>query len=357
MPLDDDSASPAAPMPASWRDLIAVHPAADLFPMMGEAELRELGEDIEKNGLQHSIVLWTPEPQPGTRRYKKHKEIFVIDGRNRLEAVWRSFPALEDREDPEGRVYAVDWMLDYGNNGDGVRVVYGDTDPWKFVVSANIRRRHLTGEQKRELVAKLLIEQPQRSDRATAALAGVSPTTVGTVRHELEEAGDVSKLDTRTDSIGREQPATKPEPVQVAAAPVAEPVPQTAPPPPWLRPEAEALATPQRQPWQPTPWRPRRQSRLSPEERAARLEARQQARWEEQRAQGEAKSATFDRAVEIVLEALSDEQLVEFFACLDVAANHGSHLHWGIAFRRPDLFPDFDNEDEDEPPVAAGAGP
>jgi hypothetical protein len=37
-----------------------------------------------------------------------------------------------------------------------------------------------------------------------------SPTTVGTVRAELEEAGLVSNLDTRTDRRGREQPATKP---------------------------------------------------------------------------------------------------------------------------------------------------
>ena len=41
----------------SWRDHIKVHPAADLFPMMSESELRELGEDIKANGLLASLVL------------------------------------------------------------------------------------------------------------------------------------------------------------------------------------------------------------------------------------------------------------------------------------------------------------
>jgi hypothetical protein len=31
----------------SWRDHIKVHQAADLFPMMSEPGLRELGEDIK----------------------------------------------------------------------------------------------------------------------------------------------------------------------------------------------------------------------------------------------------------------------------------------------------------------------
>ena len=36
-----------------------------------------------------------------------------------------------------------------------------------------------------------------------------SPTTVGTERAEMEATGDVSKLDTRTDSKGRRQPVHK----------------------------------------------------------------------------------------------------------------------------------------------------
>ena len=35
-------------MTKSWRDVLPVHAAADLFPLMSEDELRELGDDIKK---------------------------------------------------------------------------------------------------------------------------------------------------------------------------------------------------------------------------------------------------------------------------------------------------------------------
>jgi hypothetical protein len=68
-----------------------------------------------------------------------------------------------------------------------------------YVISANIFRRHLTGEQKREIVAKLLLADPTKSDRAIA----------GKTRKSLEETGLVSMVHTRTDRRGRSQPAHK----------------------------------------------------------------------------------------------------------------------------------------------------
>ena len=50
----DKSTQPAAV--SSWRDHLKVHPAAALFPRMTEAELRELGEDIKRNGLRQKCV-------------------------------------------------------------------------------------------------------------------------------------------------------------------------------------------------------------------------------------------------------------------------------------------------------------
>ena len=43
--------------PKSWRDVLPVHPAAEMFPMMNETELRELGEDIKATGLRLPIAI------------------------------------------------------------------------------------------------------------------------------------------------------------------------------------------------------------------------------------------------------------------------------------------------------------
>jgi hypothetical protein len=50
---------------------------------------------------------------------------------------------------------------------------------------------------------------PEKSNRQIAKDVNASPTTVGKKRAAMEAAGDVSKLDTRTDSKGRQQPASK----------------------------------------------------------------------------------------------------------------------------------------------------
>ena len=51
LPTSQDSAK-------SWRDVLPVHPAAELFPLMSPDELRTLGEDIIKSGLTSPIALW-----------------------------------------------------------------------------------------------------------------------------------------------------------------------------------------------------------------------------------------------------------------------------------------------------------
>jgi ParB-like chromosome segregation protein Spo0J len=60
------------------RDHLAVHPAADLFPLMSESELEELAEDIRENGLQQPIV---------TRYCRETRQQHLIDGVNRLDAL------------------------------------------------------------------------------------------------------------------------------------------------------------------------------------------------------------------------------------------------------------------------------
>ena len=92
------------------------------------------------------------------------------------------------------------------------RTVTGLTDEQKrdYAFDVNIRRRQLSREQKRELLAAAIKATPEQSNRQIAERAGVSHPTVAAVREELEESGDVERLSTRTDSSGRTQPASKP---------------------------------------------------------------------------------------------------------------------------------------------------
>lgn len=189
----------------SWRDRIEVHPAADLFPMMSDGELKELTADIAENGQQVGVILWTPERAEDVGPRKGPGKIYLLDGRNRLEAISRAFSDEDEIEAAVDAALSWDWR-----DGGTAKLLYGDDNPFEIVVSANIRRRHLTAGQTREIIAELLKMNPERSDLATAKIAGVSHPTVAKVRAELEASGDVEKLSTRTDTAGRQQPARKP---------------------------------------------------------------------------------------------------------------------------------------------------
>ena len=82
-------------------------------------------------------------------------------------------------------------------------------DPVEFITSANVHRRHLPAETKSDLIAKLLQENPERSDRATAKLVGVDRKTVGAVRRREEDVGNIPHVEKVIDTKGRRQPTTK----------------------------------------------------------------------------------------------------------------------------------------------------
>ena len=54
-----------------WRAYLPVHPAADPFPLMSETDpqaLKELAEEIRKNGLQCPVLIHHQEAEDGTRK-------------------------------------------------------------------------------------------------------------------------------------------------------------------------------------------------------------------------------------------------------------------------------------------------
>lgn len=93
------------------------HPVSSLFPLMSGEEFEALVADIKANGLQESI--WTHEGQ-------------IIDGRNRYKAC------VQAGVTPSFRVW----------EGKGSLV--------QFVVSLNLKRRHLTSSQKAMVAVNML---------------------------------------------------------------------------------------------------------------------------------------------------------------------------------------------------------
>jgi hypothetical protein len=89
-----------------------VHPAADLFRLLNDEELAALADDIDANGLIEPIWLYD-DPDRGA---------VLLDGRNRVRACA---------------------LAEYEITDDDIRWYTGG-DPIGFVISENLRRRHLS---------------------------------------------------------------------------------------------------------------------------------------------------------------------------------------------------------------------
>jgi hypothetical protein len=186
MPPDSDDTA----APASWRERITVHPAADLFPGISDAELRQLGEDIKTNGLRVPLVL------VGDGR--------LIDGRNRLDAMERVGVPIFDNLGELALPFET----------------AEDADPLLYVISANFHRRHLTPEQRDELVQKLKADRPELSIRAIAVATRTSKSKVGRALQRSGVPDGTPELVTGRDgkrypAKAKTTPKAKTPPVQV----------------------------------------------------------------------------------------------------------------------------------------------
>jgi ParB/Sulfiredoxin domain len=182
----------------TWRDVLPVHPAAELLPMGTDAELDELGANIKEHGLRHGIVFWTSD------RYSD--DFFLLDGRRRLEAMERAgVPFVYVAEDGCEPLF---YPEAGGGTSSGCEV---GGDPYEAVLSLNVHRRHLNAEAKRKIVADVLKAQTELSDRRIAKAAKVDHKTVGKQRAKLEATGEIPQSTTRTGADGkaRKQPAKK----------------------------------------------------------------------------------------------------------------------------------------------------
>jgi hypothetical protein len=170
--------------PKSWRDVLPIHPAAEIFPLMKDTDpeaSRALGNDIQTNGLREGVALIDGK---------------LLDGRNRLDAM-----ELVGMKVVVGG--EIDWMNIPSRNVKGV-------DPYTFVFSKNMFRRHLSFEDKRKAIEARTKATPEVSDRQIATEANSNKNTVGRIRKNLVASGTCPDRDTRTDSKGRQQAAHKP---------------------------------------------------------------------------------------------------------------------------------------------------
>lgn len=125
------------------------HPLAALFPMMADAECQELANDIKENGQNEPIYTFEGK---------------ILDGRNRFRACKMAGVMPELKE-------------------------YTGKDPTAFVLSKNLKRRHLTDSQRAMVAANLanLKHGQKKSDTATA----------------VSQSESAAKLSVSVDSVGR----------------------------------------------------------------------------------------------------------------------------------------------------------
>lgn len=147
------------------------HALAAKFPTMDDKDFAALVADIKANGQREPIVIFQGKILDGRHRALACKQLGI-------EPITKTF------------------------DGDKAAAVL-------LADSLNVHRRHLTREQRRELIVAELKRDPSQSDRAIAEKARVSPTSVGSARAELEATVQIGQSETRIGKNGVEKPTTK----------------------------------------------------------------------------------------------------------------------------------------------------
>lgn len=130
------------------------HPIANIFPEMGEDELKALAADIKKNGLQDRIVL---------------HEDKVLDGRHRQKAC------IMAGVEPG--------YIGFAALGEDVR----KQGPLNYVISRNLHRRHLTTSQRSQIAVELIPAFQKAEEEARKSAEVTAPK--GATSSDAKEAG------------------------------------------------------------------------------------------------------------------------------------------------------------------------
>jgi hypothetical protein len=182
----DQSVSGIAVQFKLWREAFRVHPDCLKLPPALPGEVAALASDIARQGVLMPVQFRIPED-------KTTDDAELLDGRNRLEALQQNgnrFAWVNGKgphmRDPDGAVTGI--PFEFKTAGE---VPF----PLEHIVSLNVVRRHWTTAQKRQVIAELLKDMPDYSNRQIAQLVGVDGKTVGTVRAHLEALGELLSLD------------------------------------------------------------------------------------------------------------------------------------------------------------------
>jgi hypothetical protein len=143
------------------------HPLANVFPLIEGDELKELVEDIRANGLRQPICIYEGK---------------ILDGRNRYLACRAAGVEPRCEQFPP------------------------DADPLAFVISTNLRRRHLTDKQRQHIAAELAT-MGRGGDRGNQHTGG-KPPIGGMTTARAAELMDVSERSVeRAKQVKRADPA------------------------------------------------------------------------------------------------------------------------------------------------------
>jgi ParB-like chromosome segregation protein Spo0J len=165
-------------------------PFVNLLRPLSPNELNGLRENIRARGIEQPVVVHETDD---VGVYE------VLDGANRVQL---------------GSELGLDKIP--------IDVRRGLTDDQKrqLAFDLNLHRRHLDRKAHRKLIAARLEADPEQSDRAIAESLGVDHKTVGAVRREKIDGGEIPHHDERVGKDGVKQP-TKPKSKSKSTAAVA----------------------------------------------------------------------------------------------------------------------------------------